>query len=158
VNISKSKRVQTYQYFNLGVSLRKARDMEDVLSHLLKSDREPLRSGLAPSNTPHPASTVSLTDTNEVTHAWLLDQCKIETILSFHSNQFFLSVLKSQGAPDSQNYIHQIIRAHPKFAPLLHSRIPQNLIPIIWNDPVMKRLASIIGNKPVIQFFLQICH
>ena len=74
-------------------------------------------------------------------------------LISFQSNQFFLLVLKSQGAPDSQNYIHQIIRAHPKFTPLLHSRIPPNLIPIIWNDPVMKRLAAIIGNKPVNHFF-----
>jgi len=56
---------------------------------------------------------------------------------------------------DSHTYIQQICRAYPKFTPLLHSRIPQNLIPIIWNDPVMKRLAAIVGNKPVIiNFYL----
>ncbi len=60
-----------------------------------------------------------------------------------------LLVLKAQGTTDSQSYIQQICRTYPKFTPLLHSPIPQNLIPIIWNDPVMKKLASIIGNKPV---------
>jgi len=65
------------------------------------------------------------------------------------SDHFQLIVLRSQGAPDSHNYIHQIIRAYPKFTPLLHSRIPPDLVPIIWNDPVLKQLASIIGNKPV---------
>ena len=65
-------------YFNLGVNLRKARDMEDALSHLLKSEHEPTRSTLGHTTTTHPASTVSLNDTNEITHAWLLNQCKFQ--------------------------------------------------------------------------------
>ena len=58
-------------------------------------------------------------------------------------------VLKSQGASDSEVYIRQICRTYPKFTPLLYSHIPENLISVIWNDPVMQQLASIIGNKQV---------
>lgn len=65
-----------------GVNLRKAKDMEDVLSHLLKTDREHTRSTFAPANTPHPTTLVSSTDQNEVTHAWLLEQCN-------YKNKFF---------------------------------------------------------------------
>lgn len=45
--------------------------------------------------------------------------------------------------------MHQIIRTYPKFTPLLHARVPRDLVPIIWNDPVLKKLASIVSNKPV---------
>lgn len=52
--------------------------MEDALSTLLKSDRDrdQTRSTFQPSNTPHPPTEVSVKDHNEVTHAWLLEQCK----------------------------------------------------------------------------------
>ncbi|CAF4622067.1 unnamed protein product [Rotaria sp. Silwood1] len=113
-----------------GVNLRKAKDMEDALSNLLRSNRELTRSTFIHGSTQHPPSVPIVYDQNEVTHAWLLEQ-----------------LLKSQGAPDSQNYIEQIARTYPKFTPLLYSRVPENLISIIWNDPVMRQLASIIGNK-----------
>jgi hypothetical protein len=61
----------------------------------------------------------------------------------------FCLVLKSEGIFDSGNYIRQIAQTYPKFIPLLNTRIPKNLISIIWNDPVMKRLAAIFGNKQV---------
>lgn len=72
--------------------------------------------------------------------------------------------MKAQGAANSPNYIHQIIRTYPKFTPLLHARVPRDLVPIIWNDPVLKRLAAIVSNKPVrstslVSFFsIQIAH
>jgi hypothetical protein len=50
--------------------------MEDVLSQLLKTERMPSRSTLAPANTPHPSNILATIDPNEVTHAWLLEQCK----------------------------------------------------------------------------------
>ncbi|CAF5225465.1 unnamed protein product, partial [Rotaria magnacalcarata] len=53
----------------------------------------------------------------------------------------------SCGAFNSENYLQKIIHTFPKFIPLLHTRIPQNLIPIIWNDPVIKQIASMFGNN-----------
>ena len=50
--------------------------MEDAISHLLTTDRVPSRSTMAPANTPHPATLVSHADPNDITHAWLLEQCK----------------------------------------------------------------------------------
>ena len=70
----------------------------------------------------------------------------------FHDSLFLL-VLKYRGTHDAQAYIHQVIRTYPKFTPLLYSRIPEYLIPVIWNDPVMQQLATIIGNKQVIDLF-----
>ena len=55
-----------------GVNLRKARDIEDALSHLIQSDQEHRRATFAPANTPY-SSTLEHTD---VTHGWLLEQCK----------------------------------------------------------------------------------
>ncbi len=50
--------------------------MEDALSPLLKSDHERSRSMFAPANTPHPATLVTTSESPEITHAWLLEQCK----------------------------------------------------------------------------------
>jgi hypothetical protein len=69
----------------LGINLRKAKDMEDALSQLLKTEHIQTRSTLAPANTPHPSSILSTIDPNEVTHAWLLEQCKSITIIFLHS-------------------------------------------------------------------------
>ena len=71
------------------------------------------------------------------------------TSSSHRSRRSLLSVLRNQGKRNSEAYVQQIIRAYPKFVPLLNSRIPQNLLPLICNDPVVKRLASIIGNPQV---------
>jgi len=49
--------------------------MEDALSQVLKTDNEQSRSIFVPANTPHP-STLVTTDNTEITHAWLLEQCK----------------------------------------------------------------------------------
>lgn len=62
-------------------------------------------------------------------------------------------MLRSQGASDSHSYIQQVVHAYPKFTPLLYSRVPQHLIPLICNDPVVKQLASIIANKHVRIYF-----
>jgi len=59
-----------------GINLRKAKDMEDALSNLLQTDRERSRSTFAPANTPHPTTIVSTFDHTEITHAWLVEQCK----------------------------------------------------------------------------------
>jgi hypothetical protein len=59
-----------------GVNLRKAKDMEDALSNLLQIDRERSRSTFVPANTPHLTTIVSTSDHTEITHAWLLEQCK----------------------------------------------------------------------------------
>ncbi|CAF0980083.1 unnamed protein product [Rotaria sordida] len=113
-----------------GVNLRKAKDMEDALSNLLKSNRDLQRSTLIHERITHSTGTPIVYDQHEITHAWLLEQ-----------------LLKSQGTSDSENHIQQIARTYPKFTPLLYSRVPEHLISIIWNDPVMRQLASIIGNK-----------
>ena len=60
----------------LGVNIRKAQDMEDLLSHLLKPDEGQFRSTLAPHSTPHPAPTPEDTYEHEITHARLLENCK----------------------------------------------------------------------------------
>jgi hypothetical protein len=60
----------------LGVNLHKAKDMEDALSQLLKGDHVKSRTTLAPANTPHHSHVTSTVDPSEVTHAWLLEQCK----------------------------------------------------------------------------------
>ncbi len=50
--------------------------MEDALSQLLKGDHVKSRTTLAPANTPHHSHVTSTVDPSEVTHAWLLEQCK----------------------------------------------------------------------------------
>ncbi|CAF2154637.1 unnamed protein product [Rotaria magnacalcarata] len=110
-----------------GVNLSKAKDMEDSLSNLLRPNRDRTRTTLPLGNTP---AVTFLRDHNGVTHAWILE-----------------NLLRSQGAVDSHTYIQQIVRTYPKFAPLLYSRVPDHLISFIWNDPVMRQLASIISNK-----------
>lgn len=122
--------------------------MEDALSNLLKSNREQTRSTLISGSTPYSPLVATSYDSNEITHAWLLEQCEYRYKL-FNKIILFLVVLRSQGTPNAQNYIHQISRTYPKFTPLLYSRIPSHLIPVIWNDPVMRQLASIIGNQQV---------
>jgi hypothetical protein len=60
------------------VNIRKAQDMEDVLSNLLKTNRDQTKSTIIPNeNSPHSNTIVTTSDQNEVTHAWLLEQCKI---------------------------------------------------------------------------------
>ncbi|CAM4966214.1 unnamed protein product, partial [Rotaria socialis] len=111
----------------IGVNLSKAKDMEDSISNLLRPSRDRTRTTLPLGNAP----VVTFTrDHNEVTHGWILE-----------------NLLRSQGAVDSHTYIQQIVRTYPKFAPLLYSRVPDHLISFIWNDPVMRQLASIISNK-----------
>jgi len=76
----------------LGINLRKAEDMEDVLSNLLKTDREHRRSRLMPTNTSHPPIITTTSDHNEVTHAWVLEQCKYSATSStthFYSFLYF---------------------------------------------------------------------
>jgi hypothetical protein len=58
-------------------------------------------------------------------------------------------VLKSQGIFTSETYLQKIIQSYPKFIPLLHTKIPQSLIAVIWNDPIVKRIASIFSDKQV---------
>jgi len=58
-----------------GINLRKAKDMEDVFSHLLKSNRDRTRSTMNQSTTPQPPPNISFSNPHEITHAWLLDQC-----------------------------------------------------------------------------------
>ena len=65
---------------------------------------------------------------------------------------FFPLVLRSQGKTTSRSQIQKILRTYPKFAPLLNSRVPSNLIPVIWNDPVVRQIASIISKAPVSLF------
>lgn len=60
-----------------------------------------------------------------------------------------LVVLKSQGISNSETYLQQIIQTYPKFIPILNTRIPQTLLPLIWNDPVTQQLASIFSNRQV---------
>lgn len=45
--------------------------------------------------------------------------------------------------------MNQVLRRYPNLAAILNSRVPSNLIPMIWNDPVIRQLASIITNTPV---------
>lgn len=61
-----------------------------------------------------------------------------------------MSVLKSQGVVNPESYLQKIVQTYPKFAPILSTKIPQNLISVIWNDPVTKQIASIFSsNKQV---------
>ncbi|CAF0846486.1 unnamed protein product [Rotaria sordida] len=109
-----------------GINIQKAQSIEGALSNLMKTNREQKKSKLI-SSTPLNLSSLKQMD---VTHAWLLVQ-----------------LLKSQGTLNSENYLQKIIQSYPKFIPLLHTRIPQNLVPVIWNDPIVKQIASIFNNN-----------
>jgi hypothetical protein len=50
--------------------------MEDVLSHVLKPDHERSRTTFMSRNALHPQNLLTIFDQNEVTHGWLLEQCK----------------------------------------------------------------------------------
>ncbi|CAF4447886.1 unnamed protein product, partial [Adineta steineri] len=63
-----------------GINLHKVRDMENVLSNLLKTDSEPKRSRIIRSNTSHnrppPPPITPTSDQSEITHAMVLEQSK----------------------------------------------------------------------------------
>ncbi|CAF4559292.1 unnamed protein product [Rotaria socialis] len=116
-----------------GINVSKAQSIEGALSNLLKTNRDAKKSITFSSTTMQPSNPNHL----DVTHAWLLIQ-----------------LLKSQGAFNSENHLQKIIHSFPKFIPLLHTRIPPNVIPIIWNDPVIKQISSMFGNNqeaPIIE-------
>ena len=75
----------------LGVNVRKAQDMEDLLSNLLKPEDRQVRSTLAPHSTPHPAPTPDDTGESEVTHARLLENCKHLVIIDENASILVLS-------------------------------------------------------------------
>ncbi|CAF0872243.1 unnamed protein product [Adineta ricciae] len=101
-----------------GINIHRAQNMRDVLSNLLKTDPEPSITHLSNSEHTH------------ITHAWLLSH-----------------LLKSQGVIYSDSCLQKIIHSYPKFLPLLHTRIPNHLISVIWNDPILKHIASIFRHK-----------
>ena len=72
---------------------------------------------------------------------------KINFIPVYHF-RFFL-VLKSRGIPDGDNIIRKLMDSDPKFVPILQTKIPQHLIPLIWNDPLVKNIASNFGPEKV---------
>lgn len=58
-------------------------------------------------------------------------------------------VLKSRGITDSETITQKLIECFPKFLPLLQTRIPHTLVPTIWNDPLVKQIASFFGQPQV---------
>ncbi|CAF0824785.1 unnamed protein product, partial [Didymodactylos carnosus] len=122
----------------LGINIDKALNMQNALTSAMKTDREHSKGSdfllQGPAASPIVSSMVNISaptgTSSDVTHAILLDK-----------------LLQSHGAPQSSQYIQQIYRSYPKFLPLLHSRIPQRIIPLIWNDPLIQKLASIMGNR-----------
>ncbi|CAF0723062.1 unnamed protein product [Didymodactylos carnosus] len=121
-----------------GININKVLTMQDALASALKSDREPSKGSdlliHGPNASPIITSLMDVPDPHltpsDITHAVLCDK-----------------LLQSHGAPQSSQYIQKIYRSYPKFLPLLHSRIPHRIIPLIWNDPIIQQLASIMGNK-----------
>jgi hypothetical protein len=141
--------------------------MEDLLSQVLEPDRERMRSTMAFSNTTHHAPVQTNRDEHDMTHARFLENRNllfayaiiVDDLCFFSSSSSSsiyyycgCSVLKIHGKSDSRHQVQQILRVYPKFAPLLNSRIPSSLIPIIWNDPVVKQLVSVISYSQV--FFI----
>lgn len=61
----------------LGVNVRKAQDMEDVLSNLLHTDRQSRQMTTLHNNTPLPPRISAEAEEQGVTHAWLLEQRKM---------------------------------------------------------------------------------
>jgi hypothetical protein len=46
------------------------------------------------------------------------------------------------------DHIHTILNsAFPGYIKKLHSRIPPRIVPLIWNDPIIQKLALIIGTS-----------
>ncbi|CAF1445751.1 unnamed protein product [Adineta steineri] len=108
-----------------GINIYKAQHMEGILSNLRKTHKEQTKTTLTSSS-----SHLSNSKQNDITHAWLL-----------------INLLKSHGIFYSESYLQKIIQFYPKFLPLLHTKIPQHRIYTIWNDPIMKQIASILGHK-----------
>lgn len=61
----------------LGINLQKAQDMEDILSNLLQNDRAS-RQAASQNNPSFPPRIPPEAEDQGVTHAWLLEKCKIE--------------------------------------------------------------------------------
>ena len=59
-----------------GVNVRKAQDMEDVLSNLLNTDRQSRQPTMQHHNTPLPPRIPAESEEHGVTHSWLLEQRK----------------------------------------------------------------------------------
>lgn len=122
--------------------------MEDAISNLLKVDPRQHAASKSSSNTPNPSRLSVNSDENDVTHAMLLENRSF-LFSTDKKKRFYILVLRVQGRPDARRHIQRILRNYPHLGPLLDSRIPENLIPVIWNDPVIQQLVSIIGHSPV---------
>ncbi|CAF3948071.1 unnamed protein product [Rotaria sp. Silwood2] len=108
-----------------GINISKAQSIEGALSNLMKINREQKKSKMISS------TTCNLSSSKQMDKFY----------------DYIYLVLKSQGTLNSENCLQKIIHSYPKFIPLLHTRIPQNLIPVIWNDPIIKQIASIFNNR-----------
>ena len=126
-----------------GVNIRKAQTLESLLGQLLEPTQGSSIVSLSSS------SQISSLRTVEVTHAWLLVQ-SISSFFTRYSHQFFSLVLKSRGITDTEMIVQKLIECFPRYLPLLQTRIPHTLVPTIWNDSLVKQIASFFGQPQVI--------
>jgi hypothetical protein len=56
-------------------------------------------------------------------------------------------VLISYGAQNVRQFYASVNTNFKNYLQKLHSRIPHRIIPLIWNDPVIQKLAYIISSS-----------
>ena len=57
--------------------------------------------------------------------------------------QTFNEVLVSYGAQNLRKFYSSINTDFKNYLNRLHSRIPHRIVPLIWNDPVIQKIAMI---------------
>ena len=60
--------------------------------------------------------------------------------------QIFFQVLISYGAQNLRQFYSSINTDLKNYLHKLHARIPHRIIPLIWNDPVIQKIALIISS------------
>lgn len=60
-------------------------------------------------------------------------------------------MLISYGAQNLRKFYATINTELKNYLPRLHSRIPHRIVPLIWNDPVIQKIAMIVSSTKQLQ-------
>lgn len=64
---------------------------------------------------------------------------------------FCCIVLISYGAQNLRKFYATINTELKNYLPRLHNRIPHRIVPLIWNDPVIQKIAMIVSSTKQLQ-------
>jgi hypothetical protein len=90
----------------------------------------------------------------DLNHLFILNKCKLFCSYSLEIKQTQLNSIKhkvliSYGPHNIRQFYTNINTNFKSYIKTLHSRIPNRIVPLIWNDPVIQKLAKILSSASV---------